>query len=477
MSVQFGIADSAVMATAPPIPEELWNQLPPAAQAAVLAVIATLEARIAELEARLNQNSSNSSKPPSSDPPHAKPAPPRPTGQRPKGGQPGHPKNNRPTLPPDQVVELRADACARCHVALAGDDPCPLVHQVIEIPPIRPHVTEYRRHRRTCPRCRRVTCAPLPAHVRGGYGVRVQAACALLSGAYRIGKRGVARLCADLFGVPISPAAVCDLQHRTTDALEPAHAELRAQLPGRAANVDETGWHQHGKRHWLWAAVTGAASVFVVNPSRGRKALAELVGTTPGVLTTDRYPVYDHLGGAARQVCWAHLRRDFQGLIDRGGAGRVIGEGLLGCADRLLSNWKRVRDGTRFRGEFNREHLWVVQRQVEQLLDRGRVCACPAARRLCRELDRVYASLWTFATTAGVEPTNNAVERALRGAVCWRKTSYGTDSDHGSRFVGHILSVVETCRQHGRNLLAFLTHTLQAHRNNTAPPTLIPSAG
>lgn len=460
----------------PPIPEELWVQLPATAQAAISAVIAALEARIAELEARLNQNSSNSSKPPSTDGPHVKPAPPRPTTGRHKGGQPGHPRRTRPTLPPDEVVELRADTCAHCRTPLAGDDPAPLVHQVLELPPVRPIVTEYRRHRRTCPNCLRVRCAPLPAGVRCGYGVRLQAACAILSGAYRIGKRGVARLCRDLFGLPISPAAVCKLQHRTTAALEPVATELHTQLPGRAANVDETGWYQGGKRRWLWAAVTDAASVFVVGPSRSRAALSSLVGGHPGVLTTDRYPVYDHLVGRARQICWAHLRRDFQAMIDRGDEGRVIGEGLLGCADRLLGNWKRVRDGTRSRGEFYREHLLVVQRQVEEWLWRGRRCAAEKTRHVCLELDRVYESLWTFAATSGVEPTNNAVERALRAGVCWRKMSYGTDSDQGSRFVGRMLSVVESCRQQGRHLLTFLTRTIQAARDNATPPSLIPCA-
>jgi transposase len=153
----------------------------------------------------------------------------------------------------------------------------------------------------------------------------------------------------------------------------------------------------------------------------------------------------------------------------------VIGEGLLACAERLLLNWKRVRDGTLFRGEFNRFPLLAVQRQMEELLWRGRQCVAEKTRHVCLELDRVYDSLWTFGTTGGVEPTNNAVERALRAGVCWRKTSYGTDSDQGSRFVGRILSVVESCRQHGRNLLAFLTQTIQAVRNNTPSPTLIPS--
>jgi transposase len=294
--------------TPPSLPPDVLDRLP----AEVRAYIRYLEARLADLEARLNQDSSNSSQPPSSDPPSAKPAPPKvPTGKS-RGGQPGHPRRNRPDLPPDAVVELRADACARCSHPLAGDDPEPLRHQVVELPPIRPHVTEYRRHRLACPRCGRVTCPVLPADARGGYGPRVQAVCALLAGAYRVGKRGVARLMGDLFGVPVGPAAVCDLQHRTAAALEPITTQAHAHVAGKPANVDETGWREGRKRGWLWVAVTAAVTVFLVRLSRGRKVLAELIPGAAGVLTTDRYPAYDHLGPGERQVCWAHLRRDFR---------------------------------------------------------------------------------------------------------------------------------------------------------------------
>src|SRR3954468_6982759 len=220
------------------LPPEVFEALPPAVQA----YIRYLEGRLADLEARLGQDSSNSSKPPSSDPPHAKPAPPRTPSGKQKGGQPRHPKRSRPDLSPDAVIELRADACRHCHAPLAGDDPEPLRHQVVEVPPIRPHVTEYRRHRLACPRCGRVTCPALPADARGGYGPRVQAVCAVLAGAYRVGKRGVARLCADLFGVPISPAAVCDLQHKTSAALEPVARAAHDYVAGKPSNVDETGW-------------------------------------------------------------------------------------------------------------------------------------------------------------------------------------------------------------------------------------------
>src|SRR4051794_24374304 len=230
--------------TPPSLPSEVFDTLPPA----VRAYIRYLEARLADLEARLGQTSANSSKPPSSDPPHAKPAPPKAPSGRHKGGQPGHPKRTRPELPPDTVVELRTEICDRCSHPLVGDDPEPLRHQVVEIPPVRPHVTEYRRHRRLCPRCGKVNCPALPTEARGGYGPRVQAVCALLSGAYRVGKRGVARLCGDLFGVPISPAAVCDLQRKTATALEPVVQEAHAYVAGKPANVDETGWREGRKR-------------------------------------------------------------------------------------------------------------------------------------------------------------------------------------------------------------------------------------
>jgi transposase len=457
--------------TPPPLPSEVFDALPPAVQA----YIRYLEARLADVEARLGQNSTNSSKPPSSDPPHAKPAPPKtPSGKR-KGGQPGHPKRTRPDLPPDTIVELRPGACDRCSHALVGDDPAPLRHQVVEVPPIRPVVTEYRRHRLQCTICGRVTCPALPVDARGGYGPRVQAVCALLSGAYRVGKRGVARLCRDLFGVPISPAAVCDLQRKTAAALEPVVRAAHAHVAGKPANVDETGWREGRKRGWLWVAVTASVTVFLVRLSRARVVLADLIPGNLGVLTTDRYPVYDHLPPDRRQVCWAHLRRDFQAMVDRRNGGSGVGEDLLLYADILLMQWKRVRDGTLTRRGFRQSYLGWVRADIRLLLGRGAVCGCAVTAGVCRELLAVEPALYTFAAVEGVEPTNNAAERALRHAVCWRKMSFGTDSAGGSRFVERVLTVVVTCRQQGRDVMAFVAAAIQAARTGDQPPSLIPA--
>src|SRR5262245_324936 len=447
--------------TGPTLLPEDFDALPPAVQA----YIRHLEARLAHLEARLGQTSANSSKPPSSDPPNAKPAPPKtPSGRR-KGGQPGHPKRTRPDLPPDTVVELRPEVCGQCRHPLTGADPEPLRHQVVEVPPIRPHVTEYRRHRLACPRCGRVNCPALPADARGGYGPRVQAVCALLAGAYRVGKRGVARLCRDLFGVPVSPAAVCDLQRKTAAALESVVRDAHTYATGKPANVDETGWREGRTRGWLWVAVTARVTVFLVRLSRARKVLGELITGPPGVLTTDRYSAYDHLPVNQRQVCWAHLRRDFQAMIDRRNDGAVVGEDLLTYADILLDQWKRVRDGTLTRRGFRQSYLGWLRTGIRSFLERGIECGCDTTAGACRELLAIEPALYTFAVAEGVEPTNNAAERALRHAVCWRKTSYGTDAPAGSRFVERVLTVVTSCRQQGRDALDFLAGCARATRS------------
>jgi transposase len=293
----------------------------------------------------------------------------------------------------------------------------------------------------------------------------------LLSGAYRIGKRGVARLLQDLFGVPISPAAVCKLEHRTAQALGPIAREIRHHLVGQAANVDETSWSEGTKLVWLWTAVGHDATAFVIRPSRARAVLDELIPGPAGIWTTDRLSVYDHLSEHRRQVCWAHLRRDFQAIIDRRDAGSDCGVGLLDCANRLLKNWKRVRDGTLSREGFQEGPLVDLIGEVNTWLDRGESCGVKKTRSFCYELKQLGQALWRFAWTEGVEPTNNAAERALRHAVFWRKTSSGTDSARGSRFVERVLTVVETCRQQGRNLLQFLTQAIAAERTGSTSPS------
>ncbi len=467
-----------------PIPKELWGLIPPAAQAALLAFIgplqsevAALRQQVADLNIRLGQNSQNSSRPPSSDAPHVKRPPPRePSGRR-RGAQPGHEAHHRPLLPPDEEIPRKPTACRRCGEALAGSDPQPWRHQVIELPPIKPLVTEYQLHRLLCPRCGTSTCGTLPDGVPvGQQGPRLQGLLAVLTGAYRLSKNQAATLCAYVFRIPLCPGTVCQLEQETTQALDPVVGELRAYVKTQHANMDETGWREEGKRAWLWVAVTALVTVFHMARSRGGVIARSLLG--PGlhwVVTSDRYSAYNWLALRRRQLCWAQLCRDFQAMMDRQNAGSDIGLKLLIFSDDVFHWWYRVRDGTLKRSSMR---TWIAQQRpwLRSLLERGTVCGCAKTAGVCRELLKVEQALWTFLRVEGVEPTNNAAERALRHAVLWRKSSYGTASVKGSQYVATILSVVATCRQQGHNVLEFFTTCCQARLQGQTPPSLLPKA-
>jgi transposase len=472
------------MGKEPPIPKELWDTIPPAAQAALLVVfqqyesrIAQLEARVRQLEQQLGQNSTNSSRPPSTDAPAVKRAPPKDSSGRSRGGQPGHAFHARPLLPPDRTVPLKPQTCRRCGQALQGDDPQPLRHQVVELPEPKPDVTEYQLHRLACRCCGTSTCAQLPAGVPSGHsGPRLQATVAMLTGAYRLSKRQVETMMADLFGIPLSAGEVCALEQQTSQVLAPVVEELQTYCRTQPANVDETGWRQERRRAWLWVAVTALATVFHIARSRGRSALHELLGADyRQVLTSDRWSAYNAHPLRQRQICWAHLQRDFQAMVDRHNAGSAIGAELLCCAQDLFHWLQRVRDGTLSRATF-RQYMSVVRAMTRDTLEAGRGCACAKTAATCSALLQVEPALWTFVRVQGLEPTNNAAERVVRHAVQWRKTSYGTDSAAGSQFVARILSVVATCRQQGRHVLGYLSQCCLAALHGKPGPSLLPQA-
>jgi transposase len=337
-------------------------------------------------------------------------------------------------------------------------------------------VTEYQLHRLRCPGCGLSTCAALPAGVpTGGQGPRLQALLALMTGAYRMSKRMVETFCADVLGVPVCAGQVCASEADTAAATEPVVQELREYVRSQPANVDETGWWQKRQRRWLWAVVAQAVTVFTIALSRAAAVAQRLVDPAAGqVITTDRYKGYLWLPLRQRQVCWAHLIRDFQAMVDRANAGSAIGEELLCCAEDLFTWWYRVRDGTLSRSTF-RQYAGELRRWVRAQLEAGAACGCAKTAGTCRDVLAVEPALWTFVRIEGIEPTNNAAERALRHAVQWRRTSYGTDSESGSHFVANILTGVATCRQQGRNVLEYLTGCCRAAVAGTPSASLLPA--
>ena len=465
----------------PPIPQSLWNTVPAEAQSALLVLLDALEKRIAELQARLNQNSTNSSKPPSSDPIGLKRKPLGKPSRRNRGGQPGHPKAFRTLVPPEKLRSSRdckPMSCRRCGHTLHGEDPSPRVHQFVDLPRIEPIVDEYRLHRLTCRHCGQTTCATLPEGVpTGHFSPYTQAVLATLAGAYRLSKRQIQQLVGDLFGLSISTGMISKLERQSAAALaEPYHELAQSVLEAEVVNIDETGWREDRRKAWLWVTMTAIATVFTIASKRSAAVAQNLLGDKEDqVVGSDRFSAYNWLPAFWRQICWGHLRRDFQAMIDRGGEAAVIGRRLMRLSDRIFGRWHQARDGT-LEWECLPERVLRLRPAIQRALEDGSECACAATAGTCSEILRVEEGLWNFVWFPGVEPTNNAAERALRHAVIWRRISGGTDSAEGSRFVERMLSVVATCRQHGGNVLDYLTSCFEASREGRAIPALLPIA-
>src|SRR6266403_1350558 len=442
--------------------------------------VATLEDRVRTLQEQLNQSSRNSSRPPSSDPPQSQ-RPSRPRGQRRRGWQPGHPGQTRTLVPVedvDEVVVLKPEQCRGCQAPLAGEDASPFRHQVIEIPPIKPVITEYQWHQLGCSACGATTRAPWPAGVPSGtYGPRVHATVALCTGSYRLSKRTTQQAMEDLFDVSMSVGTMSQSEKTTTAVFAEPVEEARDYVQEQSvAHLDETSWRQGGKRAWLWVAVTSWVTVFVVRMSRGGQVARELWGEEcAGILVTDRSSAYNWYPVRWRQLCWAHVLRDFAAIRERGGAGEEIGEALLAQAHQMFAWGHRVREGTLKRSTF-RSYMSPIRREVERLLEAGSTCGVSKTAGTCCDILQRREALWTFVQVDGVEPTNNTAERSIRPGVLWRKGSFGTQSAAGSRFVESMMTVVSTLKQQQRNVLEYLTAAHEAALRGEAAPSLLPES-
>lgn len=436
--------------------------------------IAQLEAENAELRARLNKNSQNSSKPPSSDGPQVS----RPQGKpslKPRGGQPGHKGAKRVRLKPDEVVDHRPQNCRHCARRLEGDDPDPKWFQVFELPEIKPIVTEHRGHSLTCEHCGTLNEASLPdSALLHGFGPRVSAFVAYLTGRCRLSKRQVVELLEEALGTPISTGAVCAIEQDVSAALaKPVEEATAAVQKQTIAHMDETGWRENKQRAWLWTVVTSAAIVFHVTCSRGSAVARKLLGDSfRGHLVTDRWSAYNWFDVRQRQLCWSHLLRDLQGMVERGGVGEVIATVVLSYAGDMFEWWSQVRDGKLEREQFQ-ERMKPVRAEVEKLLALAAKHAEKKTAGMCKEILKLKEALWTFVDVEGVEPTNNVAERALRPPVLWRKGSFGNDSAAGARFCERILTAVATVRLRGGSVLQYLTQVCAQYRQFRTAPSLL----
>jgi transposase len=457
------------------ISEEDWSATP----VAVRVVVMELLQRVARLEARLNQTSRNSSKPPSSDPPQAKPrAAKEPTGRK-SGGQPGHEGHGRKLKPEsevDQIIDVRPEHCGQCGTLLLGEDAEPERHQVTELPRIAPVVTEYRRHCLWCVACGVRTQAVWPATMpTGSFGPRVQATVGYLTGRLGASQREVQDLFATLYQTDVSVGGIGALEQAVSAALAAPVAEAQMYVERQPVrNADETSWPEKTQRRWLWISVTPLVTIFRLLQTRGAAGAKELLGEVVwGIIGTDHYAGYHWIDPRQRQLCWAHLKREFVAWSERTGETARIGLALLAVEKQLFALWYRVRDGTVAWADFQ-VAMRPLMARVSTLFQEGVAGADAKARGPCRNLLKREAALWTFVWETGVEPTNNCAERPLRRAVLWRRRSFGTQSAAGSQFVERILTAVTTLRQQRRNVLDYLTAACTAAIRHEPAPSLLP---
>jgi transposase len=459
---------------------------------ALQAEIVLLKAENATLREQVSRNSGNSSQPPSTDKGFKVSRKGKSGGSR--GGQAGHPGHERllyETADCLEVIEHYPERCPVCGMGLRGADPAPYRHQVVELPPLLPEVVEHRFHALVCPACEALTRAASATIVsQGGYGPRLRGIVVLLSAQAHQSHAQVVRLLDELFGVSLSTGMVAKLRRQFTTAAAPIMASALTYVRQQSAlGMDETGWRQGNSdgqngantKGWLWVMTTAWVSYFQVRLSRSQAVTQELLGQDyAGRVGSDRAGAYNALPLDQRQICLAHLNRDFTAMAERSGVSAEIGQALLDMTHDVFALWYDFRTGMIGRAGL-REQLWPLRQDLKQVLreaisfgTKGKTPLDKTART-CAQILRVEPAIWTFAEHPGVEPTNNAAERAIRPAVLWRKVCLGAQSQAGAEFVAAALTLIMSLQSQDRSILDYLTDVFDAHSRRLPMPSLLPS--
>lgn len=440
---------------------------------------AALRAKVEDLEARLRKDSSNSSRPPSSDPPYkVRVRRTKPSGRR-QGGQPGHEGKARAEFSADRIDDVKdhrpSPCCAGCG-ATDLEDAGVFRWQVVEIPEVRPKVTEHRVHTLRCKKCGHEETGEMPADVaRSNFGPRTHALAATLTGGFRLTRREAVRVFDEIFNVDLSTGALSDMEGRVSAALEyPYRVVQRALREGDVAHVDETPWEQRRVLHYLWNATFGKLAVFRIDRRRDRAASRRLfAGRFHGVRIVDRLAAHEDVKRGRRQICWSHIDRDFTAFVDGPVGRRRFGRAGRAIARVVFRSYARFEEGRIDRAKL-KEIADGLKERMRLLLSGAATHTSKRVRHFAAYLLRQVDALFVYAEHENVVPHNNAAERSLRGPVLWRKGSYGTQSDRGSRFAERMLTAKHCLRAQGREMLGFLVEALRAHVHGLAPPSLLP---
>jgi len=442
-----------------------------------------------KLNQRLNQDSTNSSRAPSTDSPEAKAkrkaeekkSSPK-HGARKQGAQPGHKAVNRPLLPleeGDVVIDCKPESCTNCGESLREySDPGPYRQQQYDIEIIR-RTTEYRKHEIVCPCCGETSEGTLPEEAnQSAYSADIAALVVTLTGLFQMSRRKAKLFVEEVLGVPISSGSVSNLEKEMTYAMQPAMEEIEMMAHNASSgNADETGFGmKNGQQGWLWVLVTEYAVLFRLFSGRGQAYASQLFGCFEGILTTDRWCGYNHYPSERRQLCWAHLIRDFKSMCENGPEAEAIGKALRKASQLMYRMWHRFKiwkcneekRGVKISMTVLESRLQAIRARIKALLEEGAKRGVPK----CGTILKVEPLLWTFTQNEGIEPTNNAAERELRSAVIWKKRSLGVESERGGRYAESTLSIWATSQRNGVSPIVFLRELIHCYRSNAPTPSI-----
>ena len=447
-------------------------------------LVRKLERELAESR----KNSTNSSKPPSSD---GLAGPQRMRGRKPgakckrrAGGQPGHAGHYRKLVEAakvSQTIEVFPKQCSGCGQEFAASLTSaeaigePHRHQVVDVPPIEAWITEYECFKIECPGCGQATRAAVPAEAQDQTGPRLTALVAYLTVVCRMPRRVVQRFLGQAMGISLSVGSTQNCCEQMSEAVEGPCQELKSQLASEPVlNVDETGWRLSGDKRWIWAFVANSFTYYVVAAGRGAEVLVTLLGAVfSGILCSDRYVAYGSYHQGKSQLCWAHLKRNLQAVLDQGTNWQQehFARDALALYGRLFRLWWKFQGGKIDRSQLI-ERSQRIRRGFRKLAARWWDCEYRDVANLANAVGQHFDRLFCFLDEPGVEPTNNSAERALRTAVQWRKTSFGNRSAPGALATARLLTVSQTCARQNRDTLKYLTEAVQLHRKRLPAPSL-----
>lgn len=431
----------------------------------LLDIIEKLSHRIVALEERLDTNSSNSSLPPSRDIYKAKRYD-RPKSGRKPGGQPGHTPSSYKLQPADEIINVMPLECS-CGSTDFIETGHYRPEQKIEIPAIKPYVKEYRLYDAHCISCGKARRAKLPEGVGPDLlGSHAKSIISAFSGFFQNSKREVQGIMRDIFNLPISLGLVSKTEGRTNKALRKNYDELVEQAEESAnLHMDETGHRCRGERGWAWVFTNKDLCVFKLSDSRGKCVLESMFPEYEGYVNSDRYAVYNHFDESKRQLCWAHLRRDFTRFahskyVDIG----LIGDNLLKICSAVFGYHSAWRSGEIRHSHYMRKmkrlrnRLWRQLSSVLELRDRER------AQRVAKNLLKSFDMMWRFLDNATLEITNNLAERQIRKYVIYRKKNLFTWSERGNQFIERILSLFMTYKGRQQQPFEVLGSIISQHQ-------------